>query len=703
MNTKTLARVTGGCALALFLASSYAVLRAQIPQQSCGNEGEAPCGITLTNAVCDTGLQLSLPKTCGCLLRGFFGNCLIPKLCLSCINYTRKLPEVDAFPTFWVDWALRNQRELAQDEPLNWVMHLGTHNSFNSVADGNNLLPNQIYSMTDQLRAGARLLTLDLYHLIGAPRLCHSFDPALAPVNCSLPGNLLIYPRPPGLRYYANGIKEIRNWLAANPREIIFLNLENYVFDMDEAVPNGVVEDVLDPLKVYLGKLLFDPPIPGVEGTPGPPLVKDTAGAIDARWPTRREMLAAGRRVIVIDNSAKTVPRVFGQNEHLGSFTDGWFAKNLTPFYPNCSRFAFTADAATNVFTFQIGKDYTPIADGDQVVLKSALNLQNSLPTGVAADTPYYVINAGAFTPFVGYKSFQLATAANGSPIDLTDDYFCREENDDPVAFRKLSMTCGLLAKAPVASAKLFSIVVEERESGALLFGQLNGQGVAAAAQCNTGLIVLDQLLGAPDAGLARHEAAVWSWKAGDRGQHGACAMVEGSSGRWASAACGATQRFACAKPRSEAGLDPLDWADQLGEDWKITAGSGPWDAGQATCAAEFTGYNFSVPVNGYQNQKLKDVNTSARNLWLNYSQREKAGRWLIGRLPTVDAPPIAEAGPDQAIECGLNATLNGSASTDPQGDPLTYVWSGPFGTLSGQRGHGDAATRRARDHAHRE
>ena len=55
MNTKTLARLIGGCAVALFLASGYAVLQAQVPQQTCGNEGEVPCGITLTNAVCDTG------------------------------------------------------------------------------------------------------------------------------------------------------------------------------------------------------------------------------------------------------------------------------------------------------------------------------------------------------------------------------------------------------------------------------------------------------------------------------------------------------------------------------------------------------------------------------------------------------------------------------------------------------------------------
>jgi hypothetical protein len=49
---------------------------------------------------------------------------------------------------------------------------------------------------------------------------------------------------------------------------------------------------------------------------------------------------------------------------------------------------------------------------------------------------------------------------------------------------------------------------------------------------------------------------------------------------------------------------------------------------------------------------------------------------------------PLAVAGPDLTVECsapaGTAVALNGGVSVDPDADPLTFAWSGPFGSATG-------------------
>jgi hypothetical protein len=76
-----------------------------------------------------------------------------------------------------------------------------------------------------------------------------------------------------------------------------------------------------------------------------------------------------------------------------------------------------------------------------------------------------------------------------------------------------------------------------------------------------------------------------------------------------------------------------------------------------------------------------------------NFRERERAPGfgWEIGiRLLTasIPDPPVADAGPDQVVECGSPAgatvRLNGSGSFDPDGDALTFTWTNSFGTAVG-------------------
>ena len=55
-----------------------------------------------------------------------------------------------------------------------------------------------------------------------------------------------------------------------------------------------------------------------------------------------------------------------------------------------------------------------------------------------------------------------------------------------------------------------------------------------------------------------------------------------------------------------------------------------------------------------------------------------------VNPVTPVDDPPVADAGPDQTVTAGDLVTLDGTGSTDPEGETLTFDWTAPAGiTLS--------------------
>ncbi|MEK6631765.1 MAG: PKD domain-containing protein, partial [Nitrospirota bacterium] len=60
----------------------------------------------------------------------------------------------------------------------------------------------------------------------------------------------------------------------------------------------------------------------------------------------------------------------------------------------------------------------------------------------------------------------------------------------------------------------------------------------------------------------------------------------------------------------------------------------------------------------------------------LNQNGQSYKGNNLTAICPVSNVAPVANAGPNQSVTTGTTVTLNGSGSSDADGNPLTYLWS---------------------------
>jgi len=158
----------------------------------------------------------------------------------------------------------------------------------------------------------------------------------------------------------------------------------------------------------------------------------------------------------------------------------------------------------------------------------------------------------------------------------------------------------------------------EDRTNLTAWFGGGSGKTTTAnmpeMIKCGVNLPGMDKI--SPNDG--RLASAVFSWAPGEPNNYGNnedCAM-QYSSGRWNDANCANRYRFAC---RNSAGQ------------WRISNASGTFADGAAVCSNETGGaYQFAVPKNGNQNQKLVDAKRAAgvNDVWIRYSDISTEGVW---------------------------------------------------------------------------
>lgn len=156
--------------------------------------------------------------------------------------------------------ACNGHRELC-DRPFDQVAFAGSHNAMSNQDDGW-ILPNQIHDMRTQLEEGVRVFLIDTHDFEGSTWLCHEF--------CQL-----------GKIPLVDALTIFRDFMDAHPNEVLAFVIENGISnDETEAafVASGLVK------YVYV-----QPPGSHV-------------------WPTLREMIQAGTRLLVMAETGHPPP-----------------------------------------------------------------------------------------------------------------------------------------------------------------------------------------------------------------------------------------------------------------------------------------------------------------------------------------------------------------------------------------------------------
>ena len=184
----------------------------------------------------------------------------------------------------WTQRALALQYELAGDLDLRNAPWVGTHNSFNSVAEMGQTLStfdsNQQIPIVDQLEQGIRSIELDLHWFPSAsgggfaPVVCHARGEEEGHLGCTAE------------KEFGVVLGDVAGWLRAHPGEVLLLYIEDDLGSQGHDTAAARLSEKLGDL-IYL-------PAAGAQGCAPLPMTL-----------TRNAVRAAGKQVIAVSGCGK--------------------------------------------------------------------------------------------------------------------------------------------------------------------------------------------------------------------------------------------------------------------------------------------------------------------------------------------------------------------------------------------------------------